>query len=268
MVDKITIPRLLRKKEQGRKITMLTAYDFPTARLLDEAEIDILLVGDSLGMVLLGYENTLPVTMEEMLHHTKAVRRGCKRSLLVGDMPFMSYQSGVRDAIINAGRFLKEGGAEAIKLEGGGKGIIEIVRAVSEMGIPVMGHIGLTPQTIHQMGGYRVQGKTNEAAGLLTEQALKLQEAGAFSLILEGIPAQLAAELTPRLKIPTLGIGAGNACDGQALVINDLLGLLESKPPKFAKRYANLREDCLTAVRQYKKEVESGEFPGQEHCYQ
>ncbi len=246
---------------------MLTANDYPAACLLDEAGIDIILVGDSLGMVLLGYENTLPVTMEEMLHHTKAVHRGCRRALLVGDMPFMSYHLGVKDTILNAGRFIKEGGAEAVKLEGGGKRIVELVQALGEAGIAVMGHLGLTPQAIHQMGGYRVQGKTKEAAQILIEQALELEEAGMFSLVLEGIPAQLAKELSPQLKIPTLGIGAGNACDGQVLVTHDLLGLLDTRPPKFVKRYANLRETSLQAVQQFKQEVETGDFPSQEYWY-
>jgi len=263
MSDKVTIPGLIRKKSAGQKITMLTAYDYPTACLLDEAEVDIILVGDSLGMVLLGYENTLPVTMEEMLHHTKAVHRGCKRALLVGDMPFMSYHLGVKETIFNAGRFIKEGGAEAVKLEGGGKRIVELVHALGEAGIAVMGHLGLTPQAIHQMGGYRVQGKTKEAAQILIDQALELEEAGIFALVLEGIPAQLAGELSPQLKIPTLGIGAGNACDGQVLVTHDLLVLLGTQTPKFVKRYANLRETSLQAIQQFKQEVEAGEFPSQ-----
>ncbi|MBI5787722.1 MAG: 3-methyl-2-oxobutanoate hydroxymethyltransferase [Candidatus Schekmanbacteria bacterium] len=264
---KVTIPDLVKKKQDGQKITMLTAYDCPTAKVLDEAEIDIVLVGDSLGMVVLGYENTLPVTMDEMLHHTKAVRRGLKRSLLVGDMPFMSYQLGVPEALYNAGRFLKEGGAEAVKLEGAGTRILEITRAMVEIGIPVMGHLGLTPQFVHQMGGYRVQGRNEEAAKLIVDQAQNLEAAGVFALVLEGVPPNLAKVITPQLKIPTLGIGAGPDCDGQVLVSLDLLGMSGAQSPKFVKRYANLREESLKAVRQFKQEVESQQFPTQEYCY-
>ena len=246
---------------------MLTAYDYPTACLLDAAEIDIILVGDSLGMVVLGYENTLPVSMQEMLHHVRAVRRGCKRALLVADMPFMSYHSGVEDTIRNAGSFIKEGGCAAVKLEGGGERIVKLVRALSEVGIAVMGHLGLTPQSVHRMGGFRVQAKTSPAADLLIEQALQLEKAGIFALVLEGIPAHVAARLTPQLDIPTLGIGAGNACDGQVLVTHDMLGLLDTPAPKFAKRYANLWEESLQAVRRFKQEVQTGDFPSRQYWY-
>lgn len=263
---RVTTAALLEMKEKGEKITMITAYDYPTACLLDEAGIDILLVGDSLGNVVLGYENTLPVTMEESLHHTKAVARGAKRAMVVGDMPFLSYQTTVADAVLNAGRYLKEAGAQAVKLEGG-RERAEVVRALVEAGIPVMGHLGLTPQSVHQLGGFRVQGRTEEAAQRLIEDALILEEAGIFSLVLEAVPSGLAAEVTKRLRVPTIGIGAGPHCDGQVLVFHDMMGLTNKKVPKFVKKYASLYELMLDALRRFKAEVQEGVFPGPEHCY-
>lgn len=265
-MGRVTTAALMEMKEKGEKITLLTAYDYPTACLLDEAGIDILLVGDSLGNVVLGYENTLPVTMEESLHHTRAVARGAKRAMVVGDMPFLSYQTTVADAVLNAGRYLKEAGAHAVKLEGGRKRA-DVVRALVETGIPVMGHLGLTPQSVHQLGGFKVQGKTEEAAKRLIEDALILQEAGIFSLVLETIPSTVAAEVTRQLRIPTLGIGAGPHCDGQVLVFHDMMGLTGKKVPKFVKQYAKLYEVMLEALKTFKAEVQEGVFPGPEHCY-
>ncbi len=263
---KVTTATLREKKNHGEKITMLTAYDYPTAKVIDAAEIDMILVGDSLGNVVLGYETTLPVTMEVMLHHTKAVTRGAVNSFVVGDMPFLSYHISVAESVRNAGRFIQEAGARAVKLEGG-KERVPVVKAVVEAGIPVMGHIGLTPQSVHQMGGFKVQGKDEEAARKLVEDALALEEAGAFGIVLECIPAPLAAEITAELKIPTIGIGAGPDCDGQVLVIHDLIGLLGNKVPKFVRQYANISEIIADAVRQYRSEVEAGTFPAKEHCY-
>ncbi|HAA89809.1 MAG: 3-methyl-2-oxobutanoate hydroxymethyltransferase [Thermoanaerobacterales bacterium 50_218] len=265
-MGRVTTATLQEMKKRGEKITLLTAYDYPTARLLDEAGIDILLVGDSVGNVVLGYENTLPVTMEEMIHHTKAVARGAKRAMVVGDMPFLSYQISISEAIRNAGRFLQEAGAQAVKLEGG-KERAETVRALVETGIPVMGHIGLTPQSVHQLGGYRVQGRSEEAAKKLLEDALALEEAGIFSLVLECVPAPVAQMITSKLRIPTLGIGAGPFCDGQVLVTHDLLGLYGGRVPKFVKQYIRLYDQMLEAVRSFREEVRDGVFPGPEHCY-
>lgn len=264
---KITIRSFAAKKRRGEPITMLTAYDHPTARLADEAGVDALLVGDSLAMVVLGHENTLSVTMDEMLHHARAVKRGASRPLLVGDLPFMSYQADPLDAVRNAGRFLKEGGMDAVKLEGG-REVAPQVRAIVAAGIPVMGHIGLTPQSIHALGGWRVQGKTPEAALALWEDAEALQEAGCFSLVLESVPARLAAWISERLEIPTIGIGAGTGADGQVLVIHDLLGLFERFVPKFVKTYASLGADARGAIERYVAEVEGGAFPGEEHSYE
>ena len=264
---KATIPSLKEKKTKGEKITMLTAYDYPIARILDQAGIDILLVGDTLGMIILGYPNTLPVTMEEMLHHTKAVCRGAKEALVIGDMPFMSYNLGPFEAINNAGRFIKEGGAAAIKLEGCNQYMIEIARSIVNAGIAVMGHIGLTPQLIHQMGGFKVQGRVQDQAELLLDGAKKLEEAGIFSIVLEGIPQDLAFRITKSLSIPTIGIGAGIACDGQVLVTHDLLGFTDKKPPKFVKQYANLHETIIKSVESFKKEVQSGTFPSEDYAY-
>lgn len=264
---KVTIPTLKEKKAKGEKITMLTAYDYPTARILDQVGIEILLVGDSLGMVMLGYPNTLPVTMDEMLHHTKAVSRGANNALVIGDMPFMSYNLGPFEAINNAGRFIKEGDASAIKLEGCGQYMIEITRSIVEAGIAVMGHIGLTPQFIHQMGGFKVQGKDQDQAKLLLDGAKKLEESGIFSIVLEGIPQDLASKITQSLSIPTIGIGAGISCDGQVLVTHDLLGFTGRKPPKFVKQYANLYETIIKSIKSFKEEVQSGAFPSEDYTY-
>ncbi len=258
--SKITIPRLRKMKADGRRITMLTAYDYTLARLVDAAGIDIILVGDSLGMVMLGHETTLPVTMRDVIHHTKAVGRACKRAMLVADMPFMSYQVSPRQALRNAGRLVKEAGAEAVKLEGGAE-VAKQVKAIVEAGIPVMGHLGLTPQSIHQMGGYRLQGKSAVEAAAIVEDALALQEAGAFSIVLEVVPRTLAAEVTAQLKIPTIGIGAGPDCDGQVLVLQDMLGLYTEMAPRHVKRYANLAEVVTSAVETYAREVREGQFP-------
>jgi len=244
---------------------MLTAYDFLTAQILDEVEIDILLVGDSLGMLLLGYENTLPVSMEEMLHHTGAVCRGRRRALVVGDMPFASFHVSDEETIRNAARFIKTG-AEAVKLEFCGCAIRR-VKSLVEAGISVMGHVGLTPQLVHQMGGFRVQGRSEEQAQKLIEDAKAMEEAGVFSLVLEGIPPQVAETITKTVSIPTIGIGAGAVCDGQVLVICDLLGLTGKKPPKFVKQYAGIREEIRKATQRFKQEVETGQFPGPEHTY-
>jgi len=263
---KITILSLKEKKEKGEPITMLTAYDYPTGLLVDQAGIDIILVGDSLAMVVLGHENTVSVTMDEMLHHCKAVARGAKNPLLVGDMPFMSYQVDPLEAVRNAGRFLKEGGMDVIKLEGG-KDMAPTVKAIVDAGIPTMGHIGLTPQTISKLGGYRVQGKDVAAAQALIDDALALEEAGAFSLILEAIPSPVAKLITERVKIPTIGIGAGPDCDGQVLVTHDLIGLFDRFVPKFVKQYAQIFPKILEALEAYRDEVIAGTFPGPEYCY-
>ena len=264
--DKITIRTLRRMKAHGEKITMLTAYDYPMARAVDEAGIEVILVGDSLGMVVLGYPTTLPVTMDDMVHHCKAVARGVSRALLVGDLPFMSYQVSREDALRNAGRLVKEGGAEAVKLEGGAE-VLGAVEALVGAGIPVMGHLGLTPQSYHQMGGYRVQARTAEEADRLLKDAGALERAGIFSLVLEGIPSEVARRVTETLTLPTIGIGAGPSCDGQVLVAHDMLGLQEDLSPKFVKRYAQGRQVFLEAMRQFRTEVRSGRFPGPEHSY-
>ncbi len=261
---KVTTLTFRQKKERGEPITMLTAYDYPTAMAIDKAGIDSILVGDSLAMVVLGYENTLPVTMEEMLHHARAVARGAKSSLLVGDMPFMSYQVSVEDAVRNAGRFLQQGGMDAIKLEGGCERA-DTVRAIVGAGIPVMGHLGLTPQSVHQLGGFRAQGKTASAAKRLLEDAKILEEAGAFSLVLESVPARLAEYISKQISIPTIGIGAGAGCDGQVLVTHDLLGLFERFTPKFVKQYANFHAEMSRAFLEYIDDVETKQFPAQEH---
>ena len=261
-----TVLDIQRFKDEGRRFAMLTAYDYLSARILDEAGIPILLVGDSLGMVMLGHPTTLPVTMEDMLHHAKAVARGARQALLVGDMPFMSYQASVDDAVRNAGRFVQEGGMHAVKLEGGGA-VVEITRRLTEAGIPVMGHLGLTPQSVHQMGGFKVQGNSDAQAARILADAKALEKAGAFSLVLEGMPSKLAAEITHALRIPTIGIGAGPGCDGQVLVFHDMLGLTTGKAPKFVKRYANLAEEISRAVTAYAEDVRTGKFPGPEHEY-
>ncbi len=261
---KVTIHHIQAMKARHEMISMLTAYDYPTALVMDQVGLEIILVGDSLGMVVLGYESTLQVTMEEMIHHCKAVARGAKSALLVGDMPFLSYQISTSDAIRNAGRFLQEGGMNAVKLEGGGERT-ETIRAIVNTGIPVMGHLGLTPQSVHQLGGYRPQGRDAKAAYQLVEDALVLQEAGCFSLVLESIPGKLAELVSQRLEIPTLGIGAGGGCDGQVLVTHDLLGIFERFTPKFVKQYANLADEMRRAFSDFKSEVKDRKFPGVEH---
>jgi 3-methyl-2-oxobutanoate hydroxymethyltransferase len=263
---KVTILDLKSKKKKGEPITMLTAYDYPTGLLVDQAGIDIILVGDSLAMVVLGHENTVAVTMDEMLHHCKAVARGAKNPLLVGDMPFMSYPVDVKEAVRNAGRFLKEGGMDVIKLEGGCD-MAPTVKAIVDAGIPVMGHIGLTPQTVSKLGGYRVQGKDVATAKALIDDAVALEDAGAFSLILEAIPGPVAKLITERVGIPTIGIGAGLDCDGQVLVIHDLIGLFDRFVPKFVKQYASIFPTITEALESYRDEVIAGTFPGPEHGY-
>ncbi|MCA1841170.1 MAG: 3-methyl-2-oxobutanoate hydroxymethyltransferase [Actinomycetota bacterium] len=260
----ITIRDIARYKADGKRFVMLTAYDFPTAKILDESGIPVLLVGDSLAQVILGYDTTLPVTMDEMLHHARAVARGAKEALIVGDMPFASYQISVEDGIRNATRYLKEGNVHAVKLEGAQT---ELTAALVDMGVPVMAHLGLTPQSVHAMGGYRVQAKSEETASRLLSDAENLQKAGAFSLVLEGIPTDVAQRVTSTLDIPTIGIGAGPHCDAQVLVITDLLGMGSGKYPKFVKPYANLRETIVDAVGRFRTEVESGTFPDDEHSY-
>lgn len=261
---KITTTGLRQKKERGEPITMLTAYDYPTALAEDQAGIDAILVGDSLGMVVLGYQNTLPVTMEDMLHHARAVARGAKYALLIGDMPFMSYQVSAAEAVRNAGRFLQEAGMEAIKLEGG-RERLEAVRAIVQAGIPVMGHLGLTPQSVNQFGGFRPQGKSAVAAKRLLEDALLLEEAGCFAIVLESVPARLGQLVSQKLSIPTIGIGAGAGCDGQVLVTHDLLGLFDRFTPKFVKKYADLHGEMQRAFEAYIGDVQQREFPATEH---
>jgi len=264
--NKLTVADIVKMKQGGEKITMLTAYDTSFAHLLDQAGIDIILVGDSLGMVVLGYDSTVPVTMDEMIHHARAAQRGVEHAVLVGDMPFLSYQSCHRDAIINGGRFLKEAGCDAVKLEGGVE-VSDTVRAMTQAGIPVMGHIGLTPQTVGKLGGYRVQGRDMESARQLLRSAVALEEAGAFALVLECIPDTLSKAITDAINIPTIGIGAGVACDGQVLVTHDLLGMFEKFVPSFVKTYVNLGKQINTAVADFMEEVKSGSFPDQQHSF-
>lgn len=263
---KVTIPGIIRLYEAAERISMLTAYDFPSAAIADAAGIEIILVGDSLGMVINGYKNTLPVTIEEILYHTKAVARAVSVGLLVGDMPFLSYQTGIHDAVYNAGRLLKEGGAEAVKLEGG-TNVTDIIRALVRADIPVMGHIGLTPQSIHRMGGYRIQGRDEKSSAVLIEDALAVEQAGAFAVVLEGIPGALAKTITAKLHIPTIGIGAGRDVSGQVLVFHDLLGLSGNRQPTFVKQYAHLKDTAIEAIQLYIKEVKDGTFPDEEHTY-
>ena len=253
-------------KEDGEKIAVLTAYDYPFAKLMDGAGIDAILVGDSAGSVFSGYDNTLPVTMEEMLYHTRAVLRGTKEAMIIADMPFMSYQISIPEAKANAGRLIKEGGAQCVKLEGG-EPMAETIRAIVDIDIPVMAHIGLTPQSIHRMGGFKVQGKKIEQAKRLLADAKAVEEAGAFAVVLEAIPHDLAKEITESLTIPTIGIGAGAACDGQVLVIHDILGLCDKYSPKFVKRYADISETISSGIGSYISEVKSGVFPGSEHSF-
>jgi len=261
---RVSINDIKEMKSKKKKIVMLTAYDYSTAKLVDEAGIPLILVGDSLGMVMLGYESTIPVTIDEMIHHTKAVARGTKQAMIIGDMPFMTYHTSIADALRNAARFIQEGGAQAIKLEGG-VAIAETVKRIVECGIPVMGHIGLTPQSIHQLGGHKVQGKTPEAAERLLRDAQALEQAGAFAVVLELVPAPLSKLITQKISIPTIGIGAGPDCDGQVQVISDLLGLFSDFVPKHAKQYAKLAGTIRTAIADYMAEVKAGKFPTAEH---
>jgi len=264
--EKVTIHTLQKKKAAGDKIAMLTCYDATFARLLDEAGADVLLVGDSLGMVIQGNSTTLPVTLDEVIYHTRAVARGARRAQIVGDMPFMSYQSSVEEAMRSAGRLVKEGGAEAIKLEGGAQHA-ELVRRLVVTGIPVMGHIGLTPQSFHQLGGFKVQGKDDDGARRLVDDARALEQAGAYAIVLEGIPLEVARDITNALSAPTIGIGAGPHCDGQVLVIYDLLGMNEEFKPRFVRRYENLALRIRTAVDEFVDDVRSGAFPSEEESF-
>ncbi len=263
---KQTAVTFLDHKQKGEKISMLTAYDYSTAKLMDQAGIDGILVGDSLGNVMLGYEDTLSVTVEDMIHHGAAVARGVKNALVVVDMPFLSYQTSVYDAVKNAGRLVKEGHAQAVKLEGG-KEFAPQIRAITAASIPVMGHLGLTPQSIHTLGGYRIQGKTEAAAKKLLEDALAVEEAGAFALTLECVPAKLAALITSRLSIPTIGIGAGAGCDGQVLVYQDMLGMFDDYTPKFVKRFAEVGEVMKNAFAEYNRQVKEGNYPDEAHSF-
>ncbi len=265
-LNKVTTATIRDMKKRGEKITMITAYDYPTAAVVDEAGIDLILVGDSLAMVVLGYDSTLPVTMDVMIHHTKAVTRAVSRALVIGDMPFLSYQVSVDEAVRNAGRFLQEAGAQAVKLEGG-REVAEVTRRIAAAGIPVMAHLGLTPQSVHQLGGYKVQGKGNEAASRILEDAKILEEAGAFSIVLECIPTELGRVISEALTIPTIGIGGGIHCDGQVLVLHDLLGMFERFTPKFVKKYANINAQMKEAVGKYIEEVRQGQFPGPDHSF-
>ncbi|HET6348867.1 MAG TPA: 3-methyl-2-oxobutanoate hydroxymethyltransferase [Candidatus Krumholzibacteria bacterium] len=262
----MTVHTLLDMKRRGDKIVVLTAYDHPTARLEDAAGIEVILVGDSVGMVVLGYENTLPVTMDEIVHHLKAVTRARPRALVVGDLPFMSYQAGVDDAVRSAGRLVKEGGAEAVKVEGGRR-VEASVRAIVDAAIPVMGHVGLTPQSVHQFGGYRVQGRSSESAERVIDDARFLEQCGCFSLVVEGVPWQLAERITGAVSIPTIGIGAGPHCDGQVLVVHDLLGIDDAFAPRFVKRYAALGQEMTRAFAEYAADVKAGRFPDLDHSY-
>jgi 3-methyl-2-oxobutanoate hydroxymethyltransferase len=262
MQPQVTTSTLIKMKQQGKKITVLTAYDFPFARMLDQAGIDVILVGDSLGMVVQGKENTLPVTMDEMLYHTAMVARGCQRALVVGDMPFMSYQGSLDAAVTNAGRFLKEAGAAAVKLEGGAD-VCPVITALAKAGIPVQAHIGLTPQSVHQMGGFKVQRDEER----LLKDAKDVEKAGAFSVVLEGIPSAISEKITRVLTIPTIGIGAGLQCDGQVLVLHDMLGINDRFLPKFVKKYADLATEARKGVAAYIEEVQQGRFPSDEYEY-
>jgi 3-methyl-2-oxobutanoate hydroxymethyltransferase len=261
-----TVPDILRFKAEGRRFAMLTAYDFPTARFADEAGIPVLLVGDTLGMVVLGHSTTLPVTLDDIVHHAAAVARGSAGALLVGDLPFMSYQPSVEMAMRSSGRLLQEAGMHAVKLEGAGP-VVETVHRLTAAGVPVMAHLGLTPQSVHAIGGFRVRGRTAEAAERILSDAHELEQAGAFSLVLEAVPPELARTVTGALRIPTIGIGAGPHCDGQVLVVHDMLGLTTGRVPRFVKRYANLGEQAVEAMRAFAREVADGEFPGPEHTY-
>ncbi len=263
---KLTIPEIQQKKNNQQPVSMLTAYDYPSAKMVAEAGVDIILVGDTLAMTVLGHPNTVSVTMDEMIHHCKAVSRGAPNTFLIGDMPFLSYQVQIEETVRNAGRFIKEAGMDAIKLEGG-EAVIPSVQRIVQVGIPVMGHIGLTPQTATRLGGYRVQGKKAADAQQLVNDALALQNAGCFALVLEAVPVPVAKTISRKLMIPTIGIGAGPECDGQVLVFHDILGLYDEFVPKFVKQYANLKELIVKAIQQYRKDVESGKFPSSVHSY-
>ncbi len=263
---RVTTATLRDKKARQEKISMLTSYDYSTAGLVDQAGLDMILVGDSLGMVVLGYENTLAVTMDDMVHHTRAVVRGTKNAMVVADMPFLSYHVSVKEAVRNAGRFIQEGGAQAVKLEGGVERV-DAVKAILDAQIPVMGHIGLTPQSVNQFGGFKVQGKDLETARKLLEDAQALDKAGVFSMVLECVPTALAKKVTEEVSVPTIGIGAGPYCDGQVLVVNDMLGMFSGHIPKFVKKYVDLQPLIMEALKAYKKEVEEGTFPGPEHGF-
>lgn len=266
MVKKFTVSSFQKAKNDGEKISMLTAYDYSTAKILDNAEVDSLLVGDSLGMVMLGYENTLQVTIEDMIHHTKAVSRGVKRAMVIGDMPFLSYHISVEESVRNAGRLIQEGGAHVVKLEGG-RDVIDQVKAIVKAQIPVIGHLGLTPQSINMFGGFKVQGKNEEAAREIIEDAMLLQEAGVFAIVLECVPEKLAKLISEKLTIPTIGIGAGKYCDGQVLVTQDMLGMYTDFTPKFVKQYANLNKEMINATKAYINEMNDGVFPSKEHTF-
>lgn len=266
MGKKITVQSLLDKKTKNEKIVMLTAYDCPMGVMMDRAGIDVVLVGDSLGMVVLGHENTLPVTMDDIIHHASAVVRGCRRPMVIGDMPFMSYQVSVEDAVRNAGRLMKEAGVDAVKLEGGSE-VVGAVRRMVDAGIPVMGHLGLTPQSVNMLGGYKVQGKTVDSAQKIIDDALALQDAGVFALLLECIPAELGKIATSKVDVPVIGIGAGPDCDGQCLVTPDMLGLFDRFVPTFVKQYLNLSEQIGSALAQYAADVRGGAFPEPKHCF-
>jgi 3-methyl-2-oxobutanoate hydroxymethyltransferase len=266
MDNRISITDLKARKKHGERIVMMTCYDYPSARLLEAAGIDILFIGDTLGMVVLGYDSTIPVTMEEMLHHTKAVVRGSSSAHVLADMPFMSYQTSAEDALRNAGRLLKEGGAQSVKLEGGVR-VADTVRFMVDAGVPVMGHIGLTPQSINQLGGYKVQGKTPAAAVRLVNDAVALEQAGAYAIVLECVPLELAKTISERLAIPTIGIGAGPYCDGQVQVFHDLLGLFQDFVPRHAKRYADLGREITAAVQAYANDVRNGDFPTEKESF-
>ena len=266
MGRKMTVPEVRGMKEKGEKIVCLTAYDYSFARILDESGIDLLLVGDSLGLVVQGHDSTLPVTVDDIIYHTRAVIRGRRRALVVSDMPFMTFQLGVDEARRNAGRLIQEGGAESVKLEGGVTQAATI-EALVKMGVPVMGHVGLTPQSVHQFGGYRIQGRGEADARAIFDDAIAVEQSGAFAMVLEGMPVQLAREITQRVSIPTIGIGAGMHCDGQILVVHDMLGLFDDFTPRFVKRYANLKETIGGAVRNYMEEVRTAAFPAEEHTF-
>ncbi|WP_427339375.1 3-methyl-2-oxobutanoate hydroxymethyltransferase [Caloranaerobacter sp. DY30410] len=266
MKEKFTTASFLKAKAEGRKITMLTAYDYSTAKLLDEAGVDSILVGDSLGMVMLGYENTIKVTIEDIIHHTKAVSRGVNRALIIADMPFLSYHVSVEDTIRNAGRLIKEGGAHAVKLEGG-ENIIDKVKALVDAQIPVCGHLGLTPQSVNVLGGFKVQGKSIENAKKIIEDAILLEKAGVFAIVLEAVPEPLAKIITEKISVPTIGIGAGRYCDGQVLVLQDMLGMFSDFTPKFVKKFRDLGKEIKEGIREYIKEVHEGTFPEEKHTF-